>query len=106
MPTCFVACGEMRNDALADCETFLEFVDVHDFLQVEEAMQETMDSYAGGIKTGYGYSENQLKLAEKEIKEIEKLTDKLGVLLRTSSLPFSICALILRLLSDVNSPEP
>ena len=45
---------------------------------LEETMQIVMDTYAGGIKAGYGYSENQLKLAEKEIEEIEKLTDKLG----------------------------
>ena len=45
---------------------------------LEETMQIVMDTYAGGIKAGYSYSENQLKLAEKEIEEIEKLTDKLG----------------------------
>ena len=46
--------------------------------QLEETMQIVMDTYAGGIKTGYRYSENQLKLAKKEIEEIEKLTNKLG----------------------------
>ena len=45
---------------------------------LEEAMQTVMDSYAGGIKTSYRYSENQLNQAKKEIEVIEKLTDKLS----------------------------
>ena len=45
---------------------------------LEEAMQVVMDSYAGGIKTGYRYSENQLNQAKKEIEIIEKLTDELS----------------------------
>jgi len=38
---------------------------------LEEAMQTVMDTYAGGIKTGYCYSENQLAVALKEIEKIE-----------------------------------
>ena len=45
---------------------------------LEEAMQETMDSYAGGIKTGYGYSKEQLEIAQNKIEKIEKLTDTLA----------------------------
>ncbi len=45
---------------------------------LEEAMQTVMDSYAGGIKTSYRYSENQLNQAKKEIEIIEKLTDNLN----------------------------
>ena len=45
---------------------------------LEEAMQTVMDSYAGGIKTSYRYSENQLNQAKKEIEIIEKLTDNLS----------------------------
>ena len=45
---------------------------------LEEAMQAVMDSYAGGIKTSYRYSENQLKQAKKEIEIIEELTDNLS----------------------------
>ena len=45
---------------------------------LEEAMQSVMDSYAGGIKTSYRYSENQLNQAKKEIEIIEKLTDNLS----------------------------
>ena len=45
---------------------------------LEEAMQLAMDAYAGGIKTGYRYSENQLNRAKKEIEIIESLTDNLS----------------------------
>ena len=45
---------------------------------LEEAMQTVMDSYAGGIKTSYRYSENQLNQAKKEIEIIERLTDNLS----------------------------
>ena len=45
---------------------------------LEEAMQLAMDAYAGGIKTGYRYSENQLNRAKKEIEIIEALTDNLS----------------------------
>ncbi len=38
---------------------------------LEEEMQAAMDAYAGGIKTGYRYSENQLAIARKEIEKIE-----------------------------------
>ena len=64
---------------VADVEKFLQNKN-SDYTteQLEEAMQETMDSYAGGIKTGYGYSEDQLDIAQKEIEKIEKLTDNLS----------------------------
>lgn len=39
--------------------------------RLEEEMQTVMDAYAGGIKTGYRYSENQLAVARKEIENIE-----------------------------------
>ena len=44
---------------------------------LEEEMQTVMDAFAGGIKTGYRYSENQLAVALKEIKKIEARTDSL-----------------------------
>ena len=44
---------------------------------LEEAMQAVMDSYAGGIRTSYRYSKNQLDQAKKEIEIIEKLTGNL-----------------------------
>ncbi|WP_405327117.1 adenylyl-sulfate reductase subunit alpha [Fibrobacter sp.] len=46
--------------------------------QLEEAMQIAMNEHAGGIKTGYGYSEKQLNIAKEKIDEIESLTDKLS----------------------------
>ena len=45
---------------------------------LEESMQATMDAYAGGIKTGYGYRENQLNIASEKIEEIEKLANTLS----------------------------
>ncbi|MBR2308027.1 MAG: adenylyl-sulfate reductase subunit alpha, partial [Fibrobacter sp.] len=44
---------------------------------LEEEMQTVMDAFAGGIKTGYRYSENQLAVALEEIKKIEARTDSL-----------------------------
>ncbi len=44
---------------------------------LEEAMQETMDRYAGGIGSGYGYRESGLKTAAEKIASIEKLSQKL-----------------------------
>ena len=46
--------------------------------QLEEAMQIAMDEYAGGITTGYGYTEKQLNIAKEKIDEIESLTGKLS----------------------------
>ena len=64
---------------IAEIEKFLNNRNsTHTAESLEETMQVVMDTYAGGIATGYRYSENQLKLAKKEIDEIEKLTDKLG----------------------------
>lgn len=46
--------------------------------QLEEAMQTVMDSYAGGIKTNYGYTEKQLDIAEERIKQLEILSGDLS----------------------------
>ena len=45
---------------------------------LEEAMQKIMDEYAGGIGSGYRYNEASLKLAEKNIRRIEKLVPSLA----------------------------
>ncbi|MGN0674236.1 MAG: adenylyl-sulfate reductase subunit alpha, partial [Oscillospiraceae bacterium] len=45
--------------------------------QLEEAMQTVMDSYAGGIKTNYRFSEKQLDIADYKIRQIEKLSEDL-----------------------------
>ena len=45
--------------------------------QLEEAMQKVMDEYAGGISTGYQYNQHGLQLADKKIRQLQKMTDTL-----------------------------
>lgn len=45
--------------------------------QLEEAMQKTMDEYAGGIHTDYRYNASRLKLADEKIQHIETLLPQL-----------------------------
>ena len=69
--------GEIENH-IAEIEKFLgkrggnpdEGARNESVERLEEEMQAAMDAYAGGIKTGYRYSENQLAVA---LKEIEKM---------------------------------
>lgn len=56
---------------LAEIKKFLEGDGGETAELLEEEMQSVMDAYAGGIKTGYGYSENQLAAALAEIEKIE-----------------------------------
>ena len=57
---------------VAEIEKFLNNKNGADTAEsLEEAMQAAMDAYAGGIKTGYRYSENQLAIARREIEKIE-----------------------------------
>ena len=57
---------------VAEIEKFLNNKNGTDTAEsLEEAMQVAMDTYAGGIKTGYRYSENQLAIARREIEKIE-----------------------------------
>ena len=57
---------------VAEIEKFLNNKNGADTAEsLEEAMQAAMDTYAGGIKTGYRYSENQLAIARREIEKIE-----------------------------------
>ncbi|OWV21950.1 dissimilatory adenylylsulfate reductase alpha subunit precursor [Fibrobacter sp. UWB16] len=64
---------------VAEIETYLSQKNsLYTTEQLEDAMQIAMDEYAGGIKTGYGYSEKQLNIAKEKIDEIESLTDKLS----------------------------
>ena len=91
---CFVA-NAPRNDDKIDCRGHISekeienhVTEIEKFLRnkkgaqtaenLEEAMQLAMDAYAGGIKTGYRYSENQLNRAKREIEIIEALTDNLS----------------------------
>ena len=69
--------GEIENH-IAEIEKFLNNKNSADTAEsLEEEMQTVMDAYAGGIKTGYRYSENQLAVALEEIKKIEARTDSL-----------------------------
>ncbi len=45
--------------------------------QLEEAMQKTMDAYAGGIRTDYGYNRAGLATAEKKIRNLLQLSEGL-----------------------------
>ena len=63
--------GEIAEH-VAEIEKFLNNKNGADTAEsLEEAMQAAMDAYAGGIKTGYRYSENQLAIARREIEKIE-----------------------------------
>ncbi|WP_290729088.1 adenylyl-sulfate reductase subunit alpha [Fibrobacter sp. UBA3629] len=63
--------GEVAEH-VAEIEKFLNNKNGADTAEsLEEAMQTVMDAYAGGIKTGYRYSENQLAVALQEIEKIE-----------------------------------
>lgn len=44
---------------------------------IEEAMQNTMDEYAGGISTQYGYNEKRLGIALERLEELKKLAEAL-----------------------------
>ena len=69
---------ETKNH-VAEIEKFLQTKNqFHTVESLEKSMQAIMDTYAGGIKTGYGYRENQLKIAIEMIEEIEKLAETLG----------------------------
>ena len=80
--------AEPAEATIKDAEIARHFAEIESYLsqknllytteQLEEAMQIVMDEYAGGIKTGYGYSEKQLNIAKEKIDEIESLTDKLS----------------------------
>ncbi len=52
-----------------------EKLPVYDTDSLEDAMQQAMDEYAGGIKTGYRYTEAGLFQANAHIERIERLSD-------------------------------
>ncbi len=62
---------------VAEFEKFFaneEFFSVDD---LENAMQSTMDEYAGGLTQNYRFNEQQLNLAAKNIQRLENLSEKL-----------------------------
>lgn len=63
---------EEVTEHVAEIEKFLNNKSGKDTAEsLEETMQTVMDAFAGGIKTGYRYSENQLAIARREIEKIE-----------------------------------
>lgn len=46
--------------------------------ELEEAMQKTMDEYAGGISTGYTFTEKSLTIAKRNLAELTQLSRKLA----------------------------
>ena len=81
------SCADSRG-RISEKEIESHIAEIEKFLQkknspnttesLEESMQIVMDAYAGGIKTGYGYREDQLNIASEKIEVIEKLADNLG----------------------------
>lgn len=70
--------AEDINAHIAEIEKFIgKDKSVYTAEQLEEAMQTVMDSYAGGIKTNYRFSEKQLDIADIKIRQLEKLSDTL-----------------------------
>ncbi len=63
--------GEMKGFLHGSGETLYTVDDL------EEAMQKTMDEYAGGISASYRYTTEQLAMANKDIKRIQKLSTSL-----------------------------
>ena len=71
---------ESVNDVAAKVQTLLATPSEPPLFTVEaleEAMQQVMDEYAGGISTSYRYTERQLTLAAKHIERITQLAESL-----------------------------
>ena len=66
------------NKHIAEAERFLtQTQGAFTAVQLEEAMQTVMDSYAGGIKTNYRFNERQLEIAERRTDKIYRLSESL-----------------------------
>ncbi|HAE52637.1 MAG TPA: adenylyl-sulfate reductase subunit alpha [Ruminococcus sp.] len=66
------------NKHIAEAERFLtQTQGAFTAVQLEEAMQTVMDSYAGGIKTNYRFNEKQLEIAECRTDKIYRLSESL-----------------------------
>lgn len=69
---------ELAAKHIAEAEKFLSNgTGLYSTEQLEEAMQTVMDSYAGGIATGYSFNEKQLDMAEERISRLETLSNEL-----------------------------
>ena len=58
-------------------EKFFTNEEIFSVDELENAMQTTMDEYAGGLTQNYRFNERQLNLATKNIERLEKLSEKL-----------------------------
>ena len=58
-------------------EKFFENEEIFSVDELENAMQATMDEYAGGISTNYRFNESQLNFAKKNLERLENLSEKL-----------------------------
>ena len=92
------AFGEKAKNVFDGYETRLAPSDeepLFDVFALEEAMQKIMDEYAGGIRTGYRYNENQLSVAEERIASLAGPVEHLRA--RDGNGLVRICELIDRL---------
>ena len=58
-------------------EKFFANEEIFSVDELENAMQATMDEYAGGISTNYRFNESQLNFAKKNLERLENLSEKL-----------------------------
>lgn len=68
--------SERAEDILTEYEARLRppmSEPLYDLFALEEAMQKIMDEYAGGIRVGYRYNDDQLKLAQEKLAALSEL---------------------------------
>lgn len=71
---------EKINDIKNSLEIFLtqdKGTSQYQVQDIEEAMQKTMDEYAGGIATRYGYNKARLDIAKQKLEELSEIAEKL-----------------------------
>jgi len=70
---------EVKEKIVKQVGQFLEGTSANNYTveSLEEAMQQAMDEYAGGIRTHYGYSASSLKIARKHIERLTRLSENL-----------------------------
>lgn len=72
-------CKEDINEKLKEIERYYKDNNnsLFNALDVEEGMQTVMDKYAGGISNNYQYNHYELKIADKKIDNLIKLSNKI-----------------------------
>lgn len=70
---------DVKEKIVKQVGQFLEGTSANNYTveSLEEAMQQAMDEYAGGIRTHYGYSASSLKIARKHIERLNRLSENL-----------------------------